>query len=146
MYLFKCGGRRCHVCLNVTESETFTNPYTNQTLIVVNHEFNCNESSLIYSLTYKICRKQSVGQAVHIFHSRWNTYESNDREYLVGDPSIQEYIFEHFNSDGHTVFLENFSSTFIDKTDSQNPEKKENYWIHTLKTTVPWRLNMLNSI
>ena len=124
LYHFKCGGRRCHVCLNVTESEIFTNPSTNQTLIVVSHEFNCIESSLIYSLTHKICRKQSVGQTVDIFHSRWNNYKSNDRKYLVRDPCIQEYIFEYFNSEGHTVFLENFSSTFIDKTDSQNPEKK----------------------
>ena len=37
---------------------------------------------------------------------------------------MQEHIFEHFNSEGHTGFLENVSVTFIDKTDSQNPEKK----------------------
>ena len=44
----------------------------------------------------------------------------------------------------HTGFLVNVSVTFIDKTDSQNPEKRENYWIHTLKTMVPWDLNILN--
>ena len=38
------------------------------------------------------------------------------------------------------------SVTFIDKTDLQNPEKRENYWIHTLKTMVPWGLNILNSV
>ena len=38
---------------------------------------------------------------------------------------MQEYIFEHFNSEGHTDFLENVSVTFIDKTDSQNPEKEK---------------------
>ena len=43
-------------------------------------------------------------------------------------------------------FLENVCVTFIDKTNLQNPEKKENYWIHTLKTMVPWGLNILNSI
>ena len=59
---------------------------------------------------------------------------------------MQEDIFEHFNSEGHTAFLENVSVTFIDKTDSQNPEKRENYWIHTLKTMVPWSLNILNSV
>ena len=54
---FKCGGRRCQVCLNVTETETFTSTSTNQTY-KINHEFNCNESSLIYLLTCKICQKQ----------------------------------------------------------------------------------------
>ena len=35
---------------------------------------------------------------------------------------MQEHIFEHFNSEGQTDFLENLSVTFIDKTDIQNPE------------------------
>ena len=52
---FKCGGRCCQVCLNVTETETFTSTSTNQNY-KINHEFNCNENSLIYLLTYKICR------------------------------------------------------------------------------------------
>ena len=59
---------------------------------------------------------------------------------------MQEHIFEHFNSEGHTGFLENVSVTFIDKTDSQNSEKRENCWIHTLKTIVPWGLNILSSV
>ena len=64
----KCGGRRCQVCLNVTEIETFTSTSTNQTY-KINHEFNCNESSLIYLLTCKICQKQHVGQTVDTFRS-----------------------------------------------------------------------------
>ena len=75
-------------------------------------------------LTCKICQKQYVGQNVDDFHSRWNNYKSNDRKYLVGEPCMQEHIFEHFNSECYTVFLENVSVTFIDKTDLQNPEKK----------------------
>ena len=38
------------------------------------------------------------------------------------------------------------SVIFIDKTDSQNREKRENYWIHNLKTMVPWDLNIRNSV
>ena len=140
---FKCGGRRCQVYLNITETETFTGTSTNQTY-KINHEFNCNESSLIYLLTCKICRKQCVGQIVDIFHSRCN--RSNDIKYLVGEPCMQEHIFKHFNSEGHTGFLQNVSGTFIDKTDSQNPEKIENYWIQTLKTMVLRGLNILNSV
>ena len=58
---------------------------------------------------------------------------------------MPEHIFEHSNSEGHTGFLGNVSVTFIDKTDTQNPEKRENYWIHTLKTVAPWGINTLNS-
>ena len=81
---FKCGGRRCQVCLNVTETETFTSTSTNQTY-KINHEFNCNESSLIYLLTCKICRKQCFGQIVDIFRTRLNNFKSNDRKYLFGE-------------------------------------------------------------
>ena len=59
---------------------------------------------------------------------------------------MQEHIFEHFYSESHTGFLENVSVIFIDKADSQNPEKRENYWIQTLKSMVPWGLNILNSV
>ena len=60
---FKCGGRRCQFCLNVTETETFTSTSTNQTY-KLNYEFICNESYLIYLLTCKICRKKYVRQTV----------------------------------------------------------------------------------
>ena len=48
---FKCGGRRCQLYLYLTEIETFTSTSTNQTY-KINHEFNCNENSLIYLLTF----------------------------------------------------------------------------------------------
>ena len=63
---FKCWASRCQVCLNVTETETFTSTSTNQTY-KINHEFNCNESSLIYLLTCKICQKQYVDKLLISF-------------------------------------------------------------------------------
>ena len=81
----------------------------------------------IYLLTCNICRKQYVRQTVYSFCSRWSNYKSNDRKYLASEICIEEYIFEHFNSEGHTGFLENVSVKFIDKTDSQNSEKRESY-------------------
>ena len=82
---------RNQVCLNVTGTETFTSSSTNQTY-KINHEFNFNESSLIYLITCKICRKQCGRQTVDIFRSRWNNYKSNGRKYLVGKPCMQEHI------------------------------------------------------
>ena len=38
---------------------------------------------------------------------------------------MQEHMFEHFNSEGHTGFLQNVSVTFNYKTGSQNPEKEK---------------------
>ena len=79
------------------------------------------------------------------FRNRWNNYKSNGRKYLNRQPCFQENIFEHFNIDGHSGLLENDSITFIDKTDPSDPEKRENNWIQTLKTMVPWGLNVLGN-
>ena len=76
-----------------------------------------------------------------IFCSRLNNYKSNDRKYLVGEICMQEHIFREY-----LEYLENVSNTIIDKTDSQSPEKRENYWIHTLKAMVPWGLNILSCV
>ena len=73
-------------------------------------------------------------------------YKSDGRKYLAGEPCIQEHSFEHCNSVTDTGLLENVTVTFIDKTYSQNPEKKENYWIHTLKTMEPWGVNILKTV
>ena len=39
-------------------------------------------------------------------------------KYLNRQRCFQEHIFEHFNGDNQSVFLENISVTFIDKTDT----------------------------
>ena len=41
-----------------------------------------------------------------------------------------------------TGFLNDISVTLIDKTDPTDPTKREDYWIHTLKTKAPLGLNV----
>ena len=139
-----CGKKLCQVCFNVTETDSFTSTSTNKTY-KINHLFNCSEKCLFHLLTCRVCLKQYVGQTVDEFRNRWNNYKSNHRKYLNRQPCFQEHIFEHFNGDAQSGFLENVSITFIDKTDPSNPEKRENYWIQTLKTMVPWGLNVLGN-
>ena len=79
---FKCGGRHCQGCLDVTETGRLTSTSTNQTF-KINHEFNCSESSLIYLLMCRVCRKQYVGQTADTLRSRWNNCKSNDRMLII---------------------------------------------------------------
>ena len=58
---FKCGSKRCEVCLNVNETSTFTSTVLGETYII-NHKFNCNDKCLVYLLTCNCCKKQYVGQ------------------------------------------------------------------------------------
>ena len=38
---------------------------------------------------------------------------------------MQEHLFEHFKSEGHSGFLGNVSITIIDKTDGKDPKSIE---------------------
>ena len=58
---------------------------------------------------------------------------------------MQEHLFKRFNSMGHNGFLKNVSITLTDKTDGKNPKKRD-YWRRTLKTYLPFGLNVENSV
>ena len=100
----KCKGSRCQVCLNVSETETFTSTMTHMSY-KINHSFDCNDKCLIYLLTCKTCLKQYVGSTTDCFRYRWNNYKCNDRKFARGEACLQEHLFEHFNSEGHNGFL-----------------------------------------
>ena len=38
---------------------------------------------------------------------------------------MQQHLFEHFSEEGHHSFLEDVSTTLIDKTDPSNPLQRE---------------------
>ena len=59
---------------------------------------------------------------------------------------MQEYLYRHFESEGHTEFLDYVSVTLIDKTDCSNPTKTDNYWMQNLKALAPYGLNVVDSI
>ena len=40
---------------------------------------------------------------------------------------MQQHLFEHFSSEGHSNFLDDVSIIFIDKTDPKGPNKREYY-------------------
>ena len=59
---------------------------------------------------------------------------------------MEEHLFEHFKSEGHSGFLGNVSIRLIDKTDGNDPKRRENYWMRTLKIYAPFGLNIEDSV
>ena len=133
---FKCNGNRCQVCMNMTESNTFSSS------VVINHSFNCNDKCITYLFTCNKCKVQYVGKTVDDFHLRWNNYKDNNRKYLREESCMQQNLFEHFSSGDHNSFLDDLSIIFIDKTDPKDPNIWEHYWRHSLKTMEPQGLNV----
>ena len=52
-------------------------------------------------------------------------------------------VFEHCSLNDHNGFLEDCSSTLIDKTDGSDPTRREEYWRRILKTVTPYGLNTI---
>ena len=86
-------------------------------------------------------KKQYAGKTADRFRLRWNNYKESDKKIFRGEDIKQNYLHEHFLSDGHQSFKEDVSIYSIDKTDSSDPHKREYYWMRTLKTIASFGLN-----
>ena len=101
---FRCGSKRCDVCLNVNETSIFTSLVTGETYII-NHKFNCNDKGLVYLSTCNCCKKHYMGQTVDKFSFRWNNYKSNCRKYQRGETCMQQHLYKYFCSGNHNFFI-----------------------------------------
>ena len=91
----QCKKRKCEVCTNVTETDTFSSTVTSETL-QINHELNCDDKCLIYLLKCKVCNKQYVGETTDAFRLRWNNYKNKDRKLQRNESCTHQHLYEHF--------------------------------------------------
>ena len=140
----KCLRNRCQVCKNVVETDTFQS-IVDKKVYKIYDRFTCSDKCLVYLLSCKVCGRQYTGQTVDEFIYRWNNYKDNNKKSLRGDEHKQPGFFAHFQSLDHSGFLEDTEITFIDKRDPFDPTRREGFWIDTLKTRYPLRLNNIDA-
>ena len=109
-----------------------------------NHQLNCNDKSLIYLFSCKVCGLQYVGSTTDKFRFRWNNYKENNLKAKRGEGHMQPLVFEYFSSNDHHVFLEDCSITLIEKTDGSDPTRREEYWRRVLKIVTLYGLNTID--
>ena len=105
-----------------------------------------DDNLLIYLVTCKCCGKHYVGKTTDEFRLGWNNYKSNDRKNARNEACMQEHLFEHFKTEGHSGFLGNIPVTLVDEAGSKDSKRIENYCMGTLKTYAPFRLNIEDRI
>ena len=98
---------------------------------------------MIYLLSCKICGLQYAGSTTDRFPLRWNNYKYNDRKVQLGEQHMQPELFEHFHSEEHGGFLQDFTITLTDKTDCSDPTRQEEHWRVVLKTVVFYGLSRI---
>ena len=77
---------------------------------------------------------------------RWNYYKNNVKKFQRNESCMQQHLYEHFHSEGHTKFLENVSGSLTNKTDGFQLKKGKLYWMRTLKTLAPSGLNVESAV
>ena len=127
----KCNKNRCQVCENVIQ------PFVDKKVYKINHRFTCSDKCLVYLLSCKVCGMQYNGQTNDEFRYRWNNYKDNNRKSLRGEDHKQAGFFAHFQTAGHSGFINDAKIRLIDKTDPSDPTRREDFWIDTLKTRYP---------
>ena len=90
-----CTGKRCQICMNMTESNTFPGSVDKKEYII-NHNFKCSDKCIIYLLACNKCDLQYLGKTVDDFCFQCNNYKDSNRKYLRKEGYIQQHLFESF--------------------------------------------------
>ena len=79
------------------------------------------------------------------FRYGWNNYKDNNRKGLMHEKHKQAGFFANFQTAGHSGFANDTEVRFIDKTDSLDTNRREHFWIDTVKTDYLQGLNNIDS-
>ena len=86
---------------------------------------------------------QYNGQTNNEFRYRWNNYKDNPK-ILRGEDHKQAGFFCSLPNSWPKGFINYTEIRFIDKADSSDPTRCEDFWIDTLKTCYPQGLNNID--
>ena len=79
-----CGNGRCQACKNIKITDTLGS-FTTKKSYKINHEFDCNDTFLIYLFNCRTCGKQYTGKNIDRFRYRWSNYKMEPRKAENGD-------------------------------------------------------------
>ena len=107
-------------------TRTFSQTETFQSFVdkvyKTNRRFTCSDKYLVYLLSCKVCGMQYNGQINNQFRYRWNHYKNNNQKSLRDEDHKQAGFFAHFQTAGHSGFINDTKIRFIDKTDPSRHE------------------------
>ena len=93
-------------------------------------------------MSYKVCGKQYEGSFTESFRFQWNNYKSCQKKGERAEDCMQKHFYDHYLSEGHNGLINDLEIVFIDKNDSSDPTRREEFWRNKLKTLVSFGLNV----
>ena len=87
---------------------------------------------------------QYNGQTNNGFRYKWNNYKDNNQKSLRGEDHKQAGFFAHFQTAGHSGFINDTAIRFTDKMHPSDLIRREDFWIDCLKTCYSQGLNNID--
>ena len=138
---FPCGQSNCEMCKILEPGKEFKSTVFGE-VFKMNFHFDCNSICVVYLLTCRICEKQYSGSTITKFRERFNQYKSNLKLYGERRRDFkQKKLLEHFYSYDHHGTHNDLIVQIIDFCDLNDQEKREDFWMHKLRTLYPAGLN-----
>ena len=130
-------GRPCELCPSMSDMNKITNTKTGKTISTQGG--TCLTHHIIYAAECTKCRLIYVGSTTQLLNRRFNGH----RHDALKRPEACE-LAEHFHNNNNCNFEKDLSITIIEKLNNATItqlERREDYWITTLKTQQPTGLN-----
>ena len=77
-----------------------------------------------------------TGRTIDEFRYRQNNCTDDNWKSLRREDHNQADFFAHFQTAGHSGFINDTEIKFTDKTDPSDPTRCEDFWINTLKNLL----------
>ena len=138
---FPCGHSNCEICEISEPGKEFKSTVSGE-VFKMNFHFDCNSICVVYLLTCRICKKQYTGSTITRSREQFILYKSNLKLYGEGRRDFkQKTLLEHFYSHDHHRTHNDMIVQIIDFCDPNDQEKRENFWMHKLRTLYHDGLN-----
>ena len=132
-----CGRPRCKTCAHIKIGVRFSSTATGEDFRAW-ATANCKTSNRIYLIECQKCGKQCVGETKNPFHLRLKSHRSDYIVRLADKP-----VGKRFNESGST--FGDLTIMVIKKLGTASGTRRKNwesFWIHTLRSLTPDRLNL----
>ena len=148
-----CNNNNCRYCPKLDKSGIIRSTTTNRTYIVP-QKFTCRFNNLIYLITCRKCKFQYVGQTKNCLKDRFQQHFLDIKHasnWSRAPPSAiakgPTNVGLHFTRRGHNIHDVQINIIELIKLNPSHPkcqtlrDSKEIYWMHKLKTLVPYGIN-----
>ena len=78
-------------------------------------------------MSCKVPGKQYMGSTAERFRFGWNNCKSRQRKAQRGEDCMQKCFHDYFLSDSHNGLINDVEIVFVDKTDSSDPTRREEF-------------------